>query len=197
MCEQQVLDAVGRLVGIDAFGLDDGALEQVGLHLHALAGVGDALLDDAGLRLKLGELADGLADQRRRRGRPAACLPATLRLLPKEVADRGGGHGELAHAVVVGADRGFGRFVERDAADDLLVGGVRPVGLPAGAEELRLERGGHEAVHLRGGDVGGGRVVLREAEMRLEGGVEGGLGGRAGGRKPSIGFTSVLMPANR
>ena len=75
------------------------------------------------------------------------------------------------------------RLVERDARGDAFVGGVRPVALPAGAEELRLDDGGHEIVHLRGGDVGGGRVVLGEAEERQEAGVEGGLVGRAGGRE--------------
>ena len=59
---KQVLDAVGRLVGIDTLRLDDGALEQVRLHLHAVAGGGDALLDHAGLRLKLAECAERLAD---------------------------------------------------------------------------------------------------------------------------------------
>ncbi len=113
-------------------------------------------------------MRDGALDQ--------LLLAGLAEIAVEQVADRGGRHRQLAHAVRVGADRGLGRLVERDAADDLLVGGVRPVGLPAGAEELRLERVGDEAVHLRGGDVGGGRVALAEAEMRQEGRVEGGLG---------------------
>ena len=130
------------------------------------------------LELQIGEIAHRFADQAHRAGQHR---------LARDVADVGiehvgdgrGGHGELAHGVVVGADRGLHRLVERDARGDAFVGGVRPGALPAGAEELRLDHRGQEIVHLGCGDVGGGRGVLGEAEKRQEAGIEGGLVRRA------------------
>ena len=61
---RQVGDAGGGFCRIDAFEIDDMLLEEIDLGLHAVAGVGHALLRDARFGPYLGDAADGFADQR-------------------------------------------------------------------------------------------------------------------------------------
>jgi len=168
--------AGGGFGRIDAFQIEDMAFEEIDLRLHAIAGVGHALFGKAGLGLQLAEPAQGLADHRLGAADNGG-LRGLADVAGEQACDHGGSHGEFADAVVIGAGRGLGGFAERNAADDLLVGGIRPVGLPARAHELRHDIAGDEAVHLGGGDVGGERIALRKAEIGREGSVERSLGG--------------------
>jgi hypothetical protein len=56
---RQVRDAGGGFSRVDALQIEDVALEQVDLRLHAIAGIGHALLDEAGLRLHLAQSTQG------------------------------------------------------------------------------------------------------------------------------------------
>ena len=100
----------------------------------------------------IGEIGERFARPGRTPCRCSASRAPSPRLPCIEIRHHGGGHSRISWCRRIGADRGIGRLVERDAAGDA-AGPWRSTSWPASrAEELRLDELVDEIVHLRGGD---------------------------------------------